>query len=204
MPIKAPYLPYETLAKKADDFLSKYHPIGTIPVPIESIVEFQFGIDIIELPGLRDLLSVDAFPSRDLTEFYIDQFVYRKRLNRYRFNLAHEIAHVVLHADVFQKVQFTTAQEWLDVVQNAIPTEEHSWIEWQAYTFGGLILVPPNHLRIQFDSMIDTAEGAGLVKQDIYADEAARKAFESHLGARFEVSGIVIEKRLKKDGLWEA
>lgn len=45
--IKAPYHSYEDLRRKADEFLAKYHATGTIPVPIEEIVEFQFRMDIV-------------------------------------------------------------------------------------------------------------------------------------------------------------
>ena len=38
-------LSYEDLRKKADDFLHTYNPSGTIPVPIEEIVEFKFNIN---------------------------------------------------------------------------------------------------------------------------------------------------------------
>ena len=37
---KAPYYSYDDLRRKADEFLAKYHSAGTIPVPIEEIVEF--------------------------------------------------------------------------------------------------------------------------------------------------------------------
>jgi len=38
----------------AKSFLSTYNPSGTIPVPIEEVIEFQLQIDIIPVPGLKD------------------------------------------------------------------------------------------------------------------------------------------------------
>ena len=34
----APYLSYEDLRQKADEFLAAHHPKGAIPVPIEEII----------------------------------------------------------------------------------------------------------------------------------------------------------------------
>jgi hypothetical protein len=58
------------------------------PPPIEEIAEIKCGLDIIPLPGLRDLLEVDGFISSDLSCITVDQFVLERRLNRYRFTLA--------------------------------------------------------------------------------------------------------------------
>jgi hypothetical protein len=76
--IKAPYYSYEDLRRKADEFLAKYHPAGTIPVPIEEIIEFQFRIDIVPTPGLHQLLETDGFITSDLREIRVDQFVYER------------------------------------------------------------------------------------------------------------------------------
>ena len=59
--------------RRAHGFLEAYHPIGGIPVPIEEIIEFQFGIDIIPMPGFHYNYEVDAFISTDLTEIRVDQ-----------------------------------------------------------------------------------------------------------------------------------
>lgn len=74
--IKAPYYSYEDLRREADKFLGEYHPAGTIPVPIEQIVEFQFRVDIVPTPGLHQLLERDGFITSDLREIWVDQFVY--------------------------------------------------------------------------------------------------------------------------------
>ena len=56
----APYHSYEDLRRQADAFLAKHHPAGTIPVPIEEIVEFQLSIDIVPMPGLHTLIETDV------------------------------------------------------------------------------------------------------------------------------------------------
>jgi len=43
-----------------------------VPVPIEEIVEFGLGINIIPLPGLHVSHEIDGFLSADMTEISVD------------------------------------------------------------------------------------------------------------------------------------
>lgn len=43
-------LSYAELRGASERFLTEHHPFGTTPVPIEEIVEFRFGIDIVPIP----------------------------------------------------------------------------------------------------------------------------------------------------------
>ena len=53
------------MCRKSERFLRDIHPEGSIPIPTEEIAEIKWGLDIIPLPGLRDLLEVDGFISSD-------------------------------------------------------------------------------------------------------------------------------------------
>jgi len=200
MPVVAPFLPIEKLRAVAAEFLKQHHPSGEIPIPIERIVEFRFGLDIVPVPGLQDEFDVDAYITGDLTEIRVDRFIMDKRPTRYRFSLAHELAHVLIHKDVFAALKFSTIEEWKAAMQ-AIPEEQYGWIEWQAYCLGGLILVPERPLKDLFETKAEEARRAGIVLNG--ADEATRRVVESHLGRYFEVSADVIAKRMAKDGLWK-
>ncbi|MBI1999774.1 MAG: hypothetical protein HYS69_00995, partial [candidate division NC10 bacterium] len=79
-----PVLSYEGLRRRAGDFLRTHHPKGTIPIPIEEIVEFNYRIDIIPVPGLQEAFEVDGFISSDLKAITVDAFVYEHRPGRYR------------------------------------------------------------------------------------------------------------------------
>src|SRR3990170_5433471 len=92
-----PVYSYEDLRKKADEFLLKYHPSANIPVPIEEIVEFDFRINIVPVLGLQREFEVEGFTSGDLKNIYVDEYVYTDRITRFRFTLAHEMGHIVLH-----------------------------------------------------------------------------------------------------------
>ncbi len=113
MTIKAPYLPYDKLREIAGGFLAQYHPSGRLPIPIASIVEFQFGMDIVPIPGLNESFEIDSSISNDLTTIYIDDFVFRKRPARYHFSLAHELSHKLIHRDLFrEQLSFANLAEW--------------------------------------------------------------------------------------------
>src|SRR5262245_3634449 len=104
MAIKVPFLPYEKLRSIADEFLRKHHQSGDLPVPIEKIVELQLRLDIVPVPGLQDEFEIDAFITSDLTEIRVDSFIQRKRQARYRFSLAHEVGHMLIHKDIFKEL----------------------------------------------------------------------------------------------------
>ncbi len=200
MTVKAPYLPYDKLRTCAAEFLAQHHPSGTVPTPIAAIVEFQFGMDIVPIPGLRDLFEVDSSISNDLTTIYVDEFVFNKRSARYHFSLAHELSHRLIHGEVFRQLVFRNLAEWKRAI-TSIPPDQYNWIEWQAYSLAGLILVPSGPLRAAYDRTSTRAALAGVVVED--ADVQARRIVAASLAKEFCVSADVIQKRLKYDRIWQ-
>ena len=57
---------YDELRVIAEPFLLEHHPGGTIPIPVEEIVEFRLGPNIIPMPGLRKFFDIDGYVSRVL------------------------------------------------------------------------------------------------------------------------------------------
>lgn len=135
--LPVPHLSYEQLRDQADSVLAKHHPSRQIPVPIEQILEFGFEVMIIPLPGLQSVHEVDAFLSKDCRRVYVDNSVLEHRSpNRYRFSLAHELGHMVLHQEVFAAISFSTAEGWKRAIRE-MPESDREWLEWQAYSFAG-------------------------------------------------------------------
>jgi Zn-dependent peptidase ImmA (M78 family) len=64
------------------------------------------------MPGLHTLIETDGFITSDLKEIYVDESVYTKWPNRYRFTLAHEVGHAILHRDLFRQRRFRSVREW--------------------------------------------------------------------------------------------
>ncbi len=198
--IRAPFLSYENIRGKADEFLGQHHPEGIIPVPIERIVEFKLGMDIVPVPGLRGVIEAEGFTTSDLQEIHVDGDTYERHRHRYRFTLAHEVGHVVLHAEVFEKGQWGNIAGWKAFV-NSISEKEHSWLEYHAYSFGGLVLVPRDHLFREAKECVGLIDSEGIDLEEHW--DFAWTRIAAHLARRFDVSVPVIEKRLDKDGVKE-
>lgn len=49
--LNPPFLSYEDLRRRAEDFLRTHHAAGTIPVPIEEIVQFRYALSLARSPG---------------------------------------------------------------------------------------------------------------------------------------------------------
>ena len=150
------------------------------------------------MPGLRDLLEIDGFISSDLSCVTVDQFVLERRLNRYRFTLAHELGHLYLHRDIYTELRFGTLKEWKQF-QREVDETDYNWLEYQAYAFAGLVLVPTAYLKAQFQSAAAAAERIGFSRRS--EPEAFFEYVTEVLREVFQVSDAVIAKRLRYEDL---
>jgi len=198
--IKAPIFSYDEIRNHADHFLKQYHPSMKIPIPIEEIAEFQMGLDIVPIPGLLRFFDVDGFTSGDLLNIYVDEFIYSDRLGRYRFTLAHEVGHIILHKEIYSKANFRNIKEWKDFI-NSISEKDHGWLEYQAYSFGGLVLVPREHLIRLTKFYVNRVQEEDISLRENW--DFAWDLIAARLAKDFEVSSDVIEKRLNKDKVME-
>ncbi|MEK6679458.1 MAG: ImmA/IrrE family metallo-endopeptidase [Nitrospirota bacterium] len=197
---KIPIHSYEDLRKKADEFLVTYNPSGAIPVPIEEIVEFDFGINVVPVLGLQREFEVEGFTSSDLKNIYVDEYVYTDYLNRYRFTLAHEIGHIILHRNLYNANRFSSIAGWKEFI-NSMTEEEHGWLEYQGYAFAGLVLVPRESLIKHTSELVKKIKGKKISLEQNW--DFAWELIIAHLGKAFQVSSSVIEKRVDKDGIKE-
>jgi len=203
------YLSYDDLRLRADEFLRTYAHRAGPPLQIEEIVDLDMGIDIVPVWGLKEEHDIDGFTASDLTQIYVDQVQQERVEHRYRFTLAHEAGHVVLHRGIFEKFHFADLEEYRQFVEG-IDEDDRDWLEWQAYCFAGLVLVPGQRLEAAFReelekprvrAQIDAAKQRGM----------SRKSYLGHLCAlisqrvarKFAVSARVVEKRVDYDGLHE-
>ncbi len=199
MRVIVPFHSYETLKRRSETFLRKYNPTAKIPVPIEEIIEFDFKINIIPIPGLHQGFDIDGFTSSDLSTISVDEFVYESRPGRYRFTLAHELGHVILHHKISRLVKFTNIKDWTKFIKG-FDVRDYGWLEWQAYAFAGFVLVPPDQLKKKAIDAIHRALKAGF---SIHKEHDVAKMYISEwLAKQFSVSTQVIEKRLEKDKFW--
>lgn len=137
--------------------------------------------------------GAEAFITKNLDAIYVDQKIFLHPVqNRYRFGLAHEVGHLLLHKEIIQKIRFGSVKKWKQM-QREIPTAEYQRLEFQAYTMAGLILVPTDQFLERYNDLAEQAPG------DPNADPFIRDEIYTQLADDFSVSSDVIERRVKYD-----
>jgi hypothetical protein len=58
--ITAPILSYEDINHRAEDFLREHKRNETLPVDIETIVEFDLGLNIFPFPNLQETFDIEG------------------------------------------------------------------------------------------------------------------------------------------------
>ena len=199
---KAPFITIENIRKAADEFRSQYWPQDTIPIDIFVILEFELDIEIRSVLNLREAGDVDALLLGDLKTIAVDQneFLNERAQNRLRFSVAHEIGHLVLHSNIFSRIQYSSIDEWIAFFQE-MPEDQYYWIEQHAYEFAGRLLVPREKLIAKLKDAIALVEKSGFNAWDT-SGESTREYMAHGIARYFEVSDQVIEKRLIKENLW--
>lgn len=187
------FLSYDELKVAAATTLSESSYADFFPVAIEMIVERDYEMDVVPIRGLQNAFNIDAFISRDLTTISVDEFVLENRLNRYRFTLAHELGHRVLHRDILGAMEFDSIEDWKSQIMQ-FPEREYGFLEYQANTFANCLLVPADELDRRFDGAVEQIKAAGLNPAE-FPDECLDSICTA-LGKQFEVSRNVIQNRL--------
>lgn len=198
---KVPYLSYDQIHSQAENFLTKFHPARELPIPIEKIIDVDMGINIKPHLGLLDEIGQDGFISTDLTTITVDEYVYDYIEVRYRFTLAHELAHAFLHRSIYESHSTKTIGDWKDF-QKELPEQERKWLERQANCWAGLVLVPREELDLH------TAECIKMIDQtDISIPENWNAIWErvsSYMGKNlFNVSADTVKFRIDYDKIKE-
>jgi Zn-dependent peptidase ImmA (M78 family) len=201
--ITAPILSYEDINNSAEDFLREHKRNETLPIDIETIVEFDLGLNIFPFPNLQETFDIEGFISGDLTVIYADEFIYLRRQSRYRFTLAHEVGHFLFHSDLISSIHPKSVFEWKEFIFG-VDEETYDWLEWQAYTFAAAVLVPRSTLKQHFDyeikllqPKIDYVRSQGLSiesSQDYIVNAIAAK-----LIGTYDVSADVLTRRIAKE-----
>jgi hypothetical protein len=194
-----PYLPFEAIEDAAQQFLAEYHEEMTLPIPIEHIVECDLKLDVVPTPGLYRVALTDGWITSDLTTIFVDMDQFENSYNRYRFTLAHEVAHVVLHHDFYSEHQFESVAQWKAFTLN-LDEGDRARLEFQANEFAGRVLVPTGPLTGMYTDSVDRIRkivGAGIkLDKRVLAHYVALDLCES-----FEVSSQCMEIRILRQFL---
>jgi len=190
MSLQIKHLSYQKIGQISDEFLAKYHPKLSLPIPIEEIAENKLNLKILEEMDLKKNYDVDGFLTSDLENIFIDFNLYMNFENRTKFTIAHEIGHFVLHGELFKKLSINSV-ETLSTLSSKITDEEYGWLEYQAYSFASQVLVPKKALfgeimkRLGKIPKSESPEVLATIAQDLLDV--------------FQVSGEVILRRLQNE-----
>jgi Fe-S-cluster formation regulator IscX/YfhJ len=197
---KAPYITQEAAWTAADQIRALHWSSGELPVEVEEIL-WKVGLRLDLISALKKDSDVDALLTSDLKRIIVDLEEYKddRMQNRMRFSIAHELGHFVLHRALYEKIEFTSLEDWIEFVQ-AAPEEEYSFMELHANEFSGRLLVPPDRLKQEFLRAVKKAKQAGFKDWDKSGD-AARGYIASSICRIFGVSSDVIEKRIIRERL---
>lgn len=143
--MKGPEITLQHVRGEAEKFLKRYHPLNTLPIPIEEVVELQMKIGLNVVKGIKQLVDTDAFINREFSEIFVDELSFEKFPARTRFSIAHEVGHFVLHKDWYERNGPKNIEDYLKYV-DTLDEQTYKYIERQASTFAGLILIPTVHL----------------------------------------------------------
>lgn len=197
--LRPAYLSYEALRARADACLKRCGWRGELPINVERMMDVSLGLNIVADPSTKDWTEADGFLSRDRTTVYVHEYTQRWLQNRFRFTLAHELGHYVLHVGLHRAVIFSSFEEWQAFV-NSMPENVRARYEVQADHFAGLFLVP----RAPLQGVIAEAKRRvrGPFADVDLREEEERALIVAEAARRFEVSGAVIELRGKLEGWW--
>jgi hypothetical protein len=193
-----PDLPLRHLKEVAADFQRAHNPDGTIPVPMEAVVEFGLKMDVVPMPGLINAFGITGWVTRDFTEIRVDQSLCEKPA-QYNLALAREVAHLILHAPLYQQWTFTTTGEWKDTI-TAIPEGTRETLQTQASILAGLMLVPSDALAKHFGETIARVPATVSIQG---LSEKGRRIIAEPLAATFSVPVNVMMARINSERLWD-
>lgn len=193
--VTSDFIPPEEIENAAIHFLEKYHPDGSIPIPIDEIVEIQLKIKVVPSPDLRRLYGIDAFSTHDFKEIYIDHREFIENENRARFTLAHELGHYSLHRRFIEKAEFKDLGEWREFILNDIKREP---LETQANIFAAFLLIPTHDLVEEYKAAKNKlAQHDNFRGRSLPDDQRLSPYLAKPISRKFEVSERCAELRIK-------
>jgi hypothetical protein len=161
--MKVPYFSNKDIKLIADNFRLEYWR-EEIPVDIEMIADQKLNIKIIPIPDLIKLASVDALITSKWDTVFTDRFFYFERENRFRFSLAHEIGHFILHKEIYESFEIKNIEDYNDFFDN-MSQDDYRFFESQANRFANYLLIPTDRLEKEIKNITNNDEKYKIFKE---------------------------------------
>lgn len=199
MRLRIPFLSYGDIGQKIEAFLNEYHPSIEIPIPIEDIIELKIGLHIFPQPRLFKDHAISGFLTHDLTTIVVDEYQYDQLNEKYRFTIAHELGHYILHKSLYKQLPpFEDSDEYIKW-RLAIPNGDMTWFETHGDWFAEQVLVPSIRLEEICIEVVDKYRSK-FSKLDSIPDDIW-SYISNEVATHFEVNPPVVEIRIKREGL---
>lgn len=200
-----PVLDWKTIAAKAKDFADEHQlDQREFPLDVEEIAEFDLGIEIRFCSGLLDEMDSPAHiaPGNGNPIITVDADQYRQQTSYYRYSVAHEIGHYVLHGEWLDKVWrlINSASEWKEAILKR-SEDDYQWLEAQAEEFASYLLAPESIFDPFIAKQISTLD---QIKISLQSDDVL-PYMANPVAEFFGVSNSAAQARIRKspDGnLW--
>lgn len=184
--LQLPFLSKTEIAERTEELLGVCWN-GIHPVDIEAVCDYC-GVAIVPVHGLMDECQVEAFMAADFKIIYVDEARYRNNDSRYRFSVAHELGHYVLHRDYYSS-RVEGYGEWKGLMAGGV----NSAAEFQANYFAGSLLVPETELIRALDAEFEGSFVRNCWRKNHAEFSAALKRVQEN----FRVSRQVIARRMR-------
>ncbi len=194
MASSVPHKTSSEIAQYAEDVLAEHEAEGAIPVQIEEIIEFGFGMEIRPMQALKSRYGFEGALSNNLNTILVDEANMLNYPTRYRFTLAHELGHRIMHEAFIKSLGITDKTTWKEAVAAINPTL-YSRAEGQAYVFAGYLLVPTGALRSSFEEARQLALSRGIDFAGLSTSAIGYVA--GSFARQFNVSTEVVERQLR-------
>lgn len=235
--MKFPYLPEEEIDAAADNLLrDAFGSCDDVPLPVDlDVIAYDYLYEREDV-SFRDDQQLGAQNGEEILgitqprrrKIFVDSVLKKTGpVGRYRFTVAHEIGHWVLHAPLYthdeaQRSLFEDERERDDELvslrRDVFPKAKRGRLppeEWQANRFAIALLIDPDRLREEFRARFDlacvTPQDLGEEPTAVGRRRAARSLatepvnqeppLASVFGLSAEAMAIALEKRgyLRKD-----
>lgn len=163
----------------------------------------------IELPLYNEQNQKEIVPISEGTVIIEQYLTDEKHIERYRFTLAHEVAHWLLHrtyhSPTNQKYQLRDSKEYVVCRKQDIECSsrqfrtDNDWEEWQADSLAASLLMPREPFTSAFEyTVADNRFNRDTIYNRISQEKEA--IIKKDLGKMFKVSKKAVEIRLKDFG----
>lgn len=199
-----PVFDWKTIAEKARVFAKEYQLASrSFPLDVEEIAEFDLGLEIRVISGLLEEIDSPAqiAPGDSHPIITVDADQYRQQTSFYRYSVAHEIGHYVLHREWLEKVWhlIDSTRSWKMAILNR-SEDDYKWIEGQAEEFASYLLAP----EIVFEPFISEQIAALAQITTPLQSEDVLPYLANPVAEFFGVSNAAAQARIRKSPQWKS